>query len=99
MRFAVPPLVLRLAGLRSAARSGRAEFMPRGYFSPGGAGEVSGDDVGGVPIETATGAVVSDGGPGIGVGGGFLHVAERHAGHSLGRRRSQSRNRLRCSQS
>lgn len=45
------------------------------------------------------GRVVSDGGPGIGVGGGFPHVAERHAGHSLGRRRSQSRTRLRCSQS
>jgi hypothetical protein len=42
---------------------------------PGGTGDISGDNVGGVPVETAAGAVVSHGGPGISVGGGFLHIS------------------------
>ena len=51
---------------------------------PGGASEVGGDDVGGVPVQTAAGAVVSHGGAGIGVGGGFLHVPERDPGVERG---------------
>ena len=33
-----------------------------------------------MPVKTGAGTVVSHSGPGIGVGGGFLHVPERHAG-------------------
>src|SRR5262249_56958886 len=42
--------------------------------SPCGTGDVGGDDVGGVPVQTAAGAVVSHGGPGISMRGGFLHI-------------------------
>jgi hypothetical protein len=41
----------------------------------GGAGEVGGDDVGGVAVEGASSAVVAHGGARVGVGGGFLNVA------------------------
>ena len=46
---------------------------------PSGTSDVGGDDVGGVPVETAAGAVVTHRGPGIGMRGGFLHVPERDA--------------------
>jgi hypothetical protein len=39
--------------------------------------DIGGDDVGGVPVQTAAGAVVSHGGPGISVRGRFLHVPQR----------------------
>jgi hypothetical protein len=55
--------------------SGQAEFLPGSQFLPGGTGDVSGDDVGGVPVQGSSGPVVSHGGSGIGVRGGFLHVA------------------------
>jgi hypothetical protein len=46
----------------------------------GGAGEVGGDDVGGVSVEGGVGAVVAHGGSRIGVGGGLLDVTQRDAG-------------------
>ena len=49
-------------------------------MSAAGAGEESGHDVRGVPVERDPGAVVAHGGAGVGVAGGLLHVAERHAG-------------------
>ena len=49
-----------------------------------GSGDVGGDDVGGVPVQTAAGAVVSHGGAGISVGGGFLHVPKRDPGVQRG---------------
>jgi hypothetical protein len=50
-----------------------------------GSGEVGGDDVGGVPVETAAGTVVAHRRARIGVRGGFLHVAERDPGVETGR--------------
>lgn len=60
----------RLQGLLCLAGAGQA-MGPRGVL-PGGTGGISGGNVGGVPAGTAAGAVVSHGGPGISVGGGFL---------------------------
>jgi hypothetical protein len=51
---------------------------------PGGTGEVGGDDVGGVPVQAAAGAVVAHRGARVGVRGGFLHVAERDPGVQRG---------------
>ena len=47
---------------------------------PGRSGKVGSDDVGGVPVEAAAGAVVAHGGPGIGMRGSFLDTAERDPG-------------------
>jgi hypothetical protein len=52
--------------------------------SAGGAGEVGGDDVGGMAVEGDSGAVVAHGRPRIGVRGGFLDVAQRDAGIERG---------------
>jgi hypothetical protein len=46
--------------------------------SAAGAGEERGHDVGGVSVERDSGTVVAHGGPGVGVAGGLLHIAERH---------------------
>jgi hypothetical protein len=46
----------------------------------GGAGDVDGDDVGGVPVQGCPGPVVSHGCPWVGVGSGFLYVPQGHAG-------------------
>jgi hypothetical protein len=51
----------------------------------GGAGEESGDDVGGVAVEVAAVAVVAGGHAWVGVPGGDLDVAERYAGVKAGR--------------
>ena len=48
--------------------------------SPGGSGDVSSDDVGGVPVETAAGAVIAHRRARVGVRGGFLDVPERNPG-------------------
>src|SRR5829696_9228197 len=48
--------------------------------SAGGAGDESGDDVGGVTVEGDSGSVVAHRDSRVGVAGGFLHVAERYAG-------------------
>ena len=45
---------------------------------PGGAGEVGGDDVGGVPVQAAAGPVIPHRGPRVRVRCGFLHVPQRH---------------------
>jgi hypothetical protein len=47
---------------------------------PGGACNVGGDDVGGVPVWAAAGTVVPDRGPRIGVRGGLLDVAQGYSG-------------------
>jgi hypothetical protein len=62
------------AGVFCLAGAGQADG-PCGVL-PGGTSDIGGDDVGGVPVETAAGAVVSHGGPGISVGGGFLYVPQ-----------------------
>jgi len=50
----------------------------------GGAGDVGGDDVGGMPVERRACPVITHRGPRVGVGRGFLHVAERYAGVQSG---------------
>src|SRR5689334_24193569 len=59
------------AGLAPPGRCGpaRRSLPLGGRCLPGGTGEVGGDDVGGVPVETSAGSVVADGGPWIGVRG------------------------------
>ena len=52
--------------------------------SAGGAGEVGGDDVGGVPVERHPVAVVAHRGARVGVRGGLLDIAERHPGVERG---------------
>jgi hypothetical protein len=74
-----------LPGLRLATGSGQAEWAGAVGCLPGRSGKVGGDDVGRVLVEAAAGAVISHGGPGIGVRGGFLHVPERDAGVEGGR--------------
>jgi hypothetical protein len=51
---------------------------------PGGAGDVRGDDVGRVPVQAAGRPVVSHRGPQVRVGGGLLHVTQRHTGVESG---------------
>jgi hypothetical protein len=51
--------------------------LPAGQFLPGSTRDIGGDDVGGMPVQTAPGTVVSHGGPGISMRGGFLHVPQR----------------------
>jgi hypothetical protein len=51
-----------------------------GVWLPGGASDVGRDDIGGVPVQAAAGPVVPDRGARVRVGGGLLHVAQRHAG-------------------
>ena len=47
---------------------------------PGGACDVGGDDIGRMPVQAAAGPVVPNCGSRVGVGGGLLDVAQRHAG-------------------
>jgi hypothetical protein len=56
-----------------AGQSGR-------IVSAGGAGEECGHDVSGVPVERDPGPVVAHCGAGIGMAGGFLHIAQRNPG-------------------
>jgi hypothetical protein len=75
---ASPPLSSGGHGL-SAWRCGRqAELLWCGAGLPGGARDIRGHDVGGVPVQAAAGPVVADRGPRIGVRCGFLDVAQRH---------------------
>src|SRR6266536_3081277 len=46
---------------------------------PGGSGDECGDYVGSVPVERGPATVISDRGARVSVGGGILHVAQRHA--------------------
>jgi hypothetical protein len=50
----------------------------RAIVSSGGAGEECSHDVGGVAVEGDSGSVVAHGGTGIGMAGGFLHIAQRN---------------------
>ena len=58
----------------------RSRGPERADGSAAGASEECRDDVGGVPVERDSRPVVTHGGAGVGVAGGLLHVAERHAG-------------------
>ena len=53
-------------------------------LSDGHAGEAGGDRVGGVPVKVGAAHVVPQGGPGVAVPHGVLHVAERDAGDQAG---------------
>jgi hypothetical protein len=66
------------AGVLCLAGAGPADG-PCGVL-PGGTGEVGGDDIGSVPVQAAAGTVIPHRGPGIGVRGGLLDVAERNPG-------------------
>jgi transposase len=52
--------------------------------SAAGACEERGHDVGGVSVERNSGPVVAHGGAGVGVAGGFLHIAQRNPGVKRG---------------
>jgi hypothetical protein len=54
----------------------RRKPLPGSQFLPGRAGDVGGNDVGGVPVETAAGTVIVDRGPRVSVGGGFLDISQ-----------------------
>jgi len=47
---------------------------------PGCSGDERGDDVRGVPVQAGAGPVIPHRGARVGVGGGFLHVPQRHPG-------------------
>jgi hypothetical protein len=71
---------------RAAWRQGACQALIRDVMTlPGSAGDVGGDDIGGVPVEGHSGAVVSHGGARVGVRGGFLHVPQRDACVESGR--------------
>jgi len=60
-----------------------AELSIRQALS-GGARDVGRDDIGGVPVQAATGPVIPHRGSRISMGGGFLDVAQRHPGIKRG---------------
>jgi hypothetical protein len=70
----------RRPGLRLVYRPARRSPLLSSQFSPSGTSDVSSEYVGCVPVETAAGAAISHSGARIGVGGGFLHVAQRDPG-------------------
>jgi hypothetical protein len=72
---------LLLSGGRwlSVWRLGPPDGTASRYQLPGGAGNVSGDDVGGVPVQAAAGPVVPHRGPRVSMRSGLLNVAQRHA--------------------
>src|SRR5215472_7126184 len=51
---------------------------------PGGAGDIGGDDAGGVPVQAAAGPVVAHRSSRVRVRGGFLDVTERDPGIERG---------------
>ena len=64
---------------RSQSPPGRFISLPGGAVAArqvlsGGAGDVSGDDIGGMPVERRPGPVIAHRGPGISVRGSFLHI-------------------------
>jgi hypothetical protein len=67
----------QLRGSSALAGAGQAEG-PCGVL-PGGTSEVGGDDIGRVPVQAAAGTVIADRGPRVGLGGGFLDVAQGDA--------------------
>ena len=48
-----------------------------GQLLPGGTSEISGDNVGRVPVQAAAGTVVPHSGAGIGARGGFPHAVRQ----------------------
>jgi hypothetical protein len=78
-RLGVPGVLAAWAPPGCCGRARRSVPLGGGWL-PGGTGDIGGDDVGGVPVETSAGSVVADGGPWIGVRGGFLDIAERDPG-------------------
>ena len=78
-------LSLDTAGARCGGQSGRRPaarltVILVGRWLPGCSGDECGDDVGRVPVQAGAGAVVAHSGARVGVGGGFLYVAERDPG-------------------
>ena len=53
--------------------------VPREESELSASGDERHDDVGGVPVKVLPAAVVDRGGSRIGVSGGDLHIAQRHA--------------------
>jgi hypothetical protein len=49
-----------------------------------GLGEERGDDVGGVSVERDPGSVIAHSGAGVGMAGGFLHIAQWNSGVERG---------------
>jgi hypothetical protein len=78
------------AGLSVWRLSRQTELLAHADL-PGGAGDVRRDDVGCVPVQAAAGPVIPHGGPRVSVGGGLLHVAQRHARVETGRERITNR--------
>jgi hypothetical protein len=72
-RLTLRDLGFRLAGTLTARRKACTCLA-------GGSCDVGGDDIGGVPVQGCPGPVVSHGCPWVGVGSGFLHVPQGHAG-------------------
>ena len=72
------PLALA-AGIARCASSVWPPWPPGGAGNwcglPGGARDLCGDDVGGVPVQAAPGPVAPDRGAWVCMGGGFVHVA------------------------
>src|SRR5260370_6497088 len=72
------------AGAARRADVARAAESADAARLPGGSGEECGDYVGGVPVERGPATVVADRGARVSVGGGILHVAQRHASIQCG---------------
>src|SRR6266571_3849406 len=72
----------RLPAAWASARPLRARrsSLPGNYLLPGCTSDVSSNDVSGVPVQGGPSTVIAHGRAGIGVGGGFLHAAQRNTG-------------------
>jgi hypothetical protein len=69
-------LATRLSAWRQSSPGGIASR----HGLPGGARDIRGDDVGGMPVQAAPGPVVPHRGSRVRMGGCFLDVAQRHPG-------------------
>jgi hypothetical protein len=78
-------------GLYGAASPGRchcrAKLRQLGVLSPGGACDVSGDDIGRMPVQAAAGPVIPHRGSRVSMRRGFLDVAQRDPSVETGRER------------
>ncbi len=59
---------------------GQAEMCQLAGGLPGGSGDVSGGNVGGVAVQRGPGPVISHRGAWVSMGGGFLDIPQRHPG-------------------
>ena len=75
MRVLLRGVGLRLPGAERPG-GGRTGWL----VLPGGARGIGSDDAGGMPVQAGTRTVIPHRGPGISVGGGLLHIAQRHPG-------------------